>query len=63
MTPEQALHNLAAAAHAYRGTLDEHQALQQSVQVLAKALGIKPNGMPTGEPRMPEQKETGKTTP
>lgn len=46
MTPEQALHNLAAAARAYRGTLDEHQALQQSVQVLAKALGLKANGTP-----------------
>lgn len=34
ITPEQALTNLRAVAKAYKGTLDEHVALQESANVL-----------------------------
>ncbi len=40
MQTEEAFKNLAMAARAYRGTWDDHQALHQSLQVIAKAVGL-----------------------
>ena len=37
-TPEIALQNLAAIIAQYRGSLQEHQLLQQSIQVLGEAI-------------------------
>lgn len=38
MTPKEALENLARAAALYRGTLAEHQALQESLRVLSELI-------------------------
>lgn len=38
MTPEQALQNLSNVAAAFQGTLQQHQALQESLKVIGEAL-------------------------
>lgn len=49
--PETALANLAAAAAQYRGTLAEHQTLQESIGVLSAVL--KPAPQEAGGPAAP----------
>lgn len=47
MTPEIALQNLANAAATYRGTLQEHQALQDSLGVIRNLVFPMPASAPT----------------
>jgi len=37
MTPEQALQNLAQACRSFKGTWEEHMALQESLSILHKS--------------------------
>lgn len=52
LSPVQALEYLARAASEYRGTLEEHMVLRQSVVTLAKALGLDklPSAAPAEKP-------------
>tara|TARA_R110000868_G_scaffold250282_2_gene506755 strand:+ start:15781 stop:15930 length:150 start_codon:yes stop_codon:yes gene_type:complete len=49
MTPEQALTNLSNVAAAFQGTLQQHQALQESLQVIGEALKPKPADEPESD--------------
>ena len=49
MTPQDALNNLTKAAHEFRGTLQDHQILAQSVQVLNDYLQKDSAGVWTAE--------------
>lgn len=40
MNPRDAFQNLVVVVRAYKGTWEEHQALQQSLRVIAEALGL-----------------------
>lgn len=56
LSPAQALEILAQAAVSYRGTLEEHQSLQRSVQVLHAAITVE-DDVPTEEPKTKNKKK------
>ena len=50
MTPQEALKNIAVAIVNYRGTLQEHVILQESLKTLEQAiLPVKPDASPTSK--------------
>jgi hypothetical protein len=46
MTPQEALQIVAQACAEFRGTLKDHQMIQQALEVLAKTLATEPQTNP-----------------